>query len=257
MQAKWILMAIAGLGSCSPGVGNGPDPSPERHPAPGAQDGAIPMRRAWRRHGSAGRCLSGRVHQWGRKQPGNRAGERNVDDLCQHHFGFRCALCSGAIYLVGRGRRGQFLFRFAGRKNAIRLPPDERHVRKNLGNPGNREEIRSRLAGLTPQDARRWGLMSVHQMVCHLDDSYQLALGQKTAQPATNMVQKTLVKWVALRSPMRWPKGVPTRPEVGARKGRFTPGRFCLRILLPCCRRSRASARVCRCRRSPIRYFGQ
>jgi hypothetical protein len=99
-------------------------------------------------------------------------------------------------------------------------------VRKSIGNPVDREEIRFRLAALSPQDAAHWGSMSVHQMICHLDDSYKLALGQKTASPATNLMQRTLVKWIALRSPMRWPKGVPTRPEMDQGKGGSTPVEF-------------------------------
>ena len=65
------------------------------------------------------------------------------------------------------------------------MSPDERDVRKSLGNPVNAQEIRFRLAQLSPEDAARWGSMSVHQMICHLDDSYKLALGQRTATPAT------------------------------------------------------------------------
>jgi hypothetical protein len=99
-------------------------------------------------------------------------------------------------------------------------------VRKNLGNPGDREEIRSRLAALSPQDAARWGSMSVHQMICHLNDSYKLALGKKTASPATSLMQRTLVKYLALRAPMQWPKGVPTRPEMEQGKGGSAPVEF-------------------------------
>jgi Protein of unknown function (DUF1569) len=106
------------------------------------------------------------------------------------------------------------------------VSPDERDVRKSLGNPVNAQEIRFRLAQLSPEDAARWGSMSVHQMICHLDDSYKLALGQRTATPATGLMQRTLVKWVALRAPMQWPKGVPTRPEMEQGKGGSTPVGF-------------------------------
>jgi hypothetical protein len=95
-----------------------------------------------------------------------------------------------------------------------------------VGNAVDREEIRSHLAALSPQDSARWGLMSVHQMVCHLNDSYKLALGQKSAEPATHLIQRTLVKWVALRAPLRWPQGVPTRPEMEQGKGGSPPVDF-------------------------------
>jgi hypothetical protein len=68
--------------------------------------------------------------------------------------------------------------------------------------------------------------MSVHQMICHLNDSYKLALGKKTASPATSLMQRTLVKYLALRAPMQWPKGVPTRPEMEQGKGGSAPVEF-------------------------------
>ena len=68
--------------------------------------------------------------------------------------------------------------------------------------------------------------MSVHQMVCHLDDSYKCPLGEKYASPATGLLQRTLVKTVALNSPLPWPKGVPTRPEMEQGKGGSPPVDF-------------------------------
>jgi hypothetical protein len=56
--------------------------------------------------------------------------------------------------------------------------------------------------------------MSSHQMICHLSDACRLALGQKVASPATGLLQRTFVKWIALYGPMRWPPGIHTRPEL-------------------------------------------
>jgi hypothetical protein len=92
--------------------------------------------------------------------------------------------------------------------------------------------------------------MSVHETVCHLDDSYKVALGRKTASAATGLVQRTLMKWAALKAPMRWPKGFPTRPEVEQGKGGSLPldfhqdlasllstlGCFCDGLPIPCVR---------------------
>ena len=94
---------------------------------------------------------------------------------------------------------------------------------KSLSNLTDREEISRRLTQVSAADTARWGSMNVHQMVCHLDDSYKVALGERKASPATNFVQRTLVKWVALQAPMQWPKGVPTRPEIEQGKGGSTP----------------------------------
>jgi len=51
-------------------------------------------------------------------------------------------------------------------------------------------------------------------MVCHLCDSYKLALGEKSVSMATGFLQQTLIKFIALRVPAKWPHGTPTRPEV-------------------------------------------
>ena len=97
---------------------------------------------------------------------------------------------------------------------------------KTLKNLNERQTIALRLAELSPEDKARWGSMSVHQMMCHLDDSYKVALGEKTASPATGFVQRTVLKWGALKAPMQWPRGYPTRPEVEQGKGGTVPVGF-------------------------------
>ena len=71
-----------------------------------------------------------------------------------------------------------------------------------------------RLGRVDPTTARRWGRMNPHQMICHLNDSFRVATGEKYATPATNPLQRTLIKWIALHTPMKWPHGIPTRPEI-------------------------------------------
>jgi len=68
--------------------------------------------------------------------------------------------------------------------------------------------------------------MSAHQMVCHLCDAYRLPLGEKTASPATGFLQRTIVKFIALRLPLKWPKGVATRPEMEQGVGGTPPAEF-------------------------------
>lgn len=101
-----------------------------------------------------------------------------------------------------------------------------KEVMKTLKNLTDRQTIALRLSELSPNDKARWGSMSVHQMICHLDDSYKLSLGEKTASPATGFIQKTVVKWAALKAPMQWPRGVPTRPEMEQGKGGTVPVEF-------------------------------
>lgn len=97
---------------------------------------------------------------------------------------------------------------------------------RSLAIIADRELILQRIALLTPSDGRRWEKMSVHQMMCHLCDAYRLPLGEKTASPATGFLQQTIVKWIALRLPMKWPKGVATRPEMKQGEGGTPPVEF-------------------------------
>jgi hypothetical protein len=90
----------------------------------------------------------------------------------------------------------------------------------------DREAIVRRISALTQTDDRLWGKMSAHQMVCHLCDSYKSALGEKDASPATGFMQRTVIKWIALRAPMKWPKGTATRPEVEQGVGGTAPVEF-------------------------------
>ncbi|HSU30290.1 MAG TPA: DUF1569 domain-containing protein [Bryobacteraceae bacterium] len=88
------------------------------------------------------------------------------------------------------------------------------------------QEILHRIAQLSELDKPQWGIMSVHQMICHLRDSYCIALGERTASPATGLIQRTLIKGIALWVPVKWQKGYATRPEVEQGKGGSLPGEF-------------------------------
>ncbi len=97
----------------------------------------------------------------------------------------------------------------------------------HLGNPSVRQQILQRIAALKPDMRPRWGRMTAHQMLCHLTDSFRVAMGEKHASPATGLLQRSLLKWAALYLPLRWPQGVPTRPEVEQGAGGTPPGDFC------------------------------
>jgi hypothetical protein len=97
---------------------------------------------------------------------------------------------------------------------------------KTLAELKDQNEIFQRLADVRPDSVRKWGRMSVNQMICHLSDSYQAGMGEKPVSPATTLVPRGLMRWLALYAPMRWPKGVPTRPEMEANKGGTRPLEF-------------------------------
>ena len=84
-------------------------------------------------------------------------------------------------------------------------------------------EILRRLKTITPASRRRWGRMSVHQMICHLNDSFLAVTGRRRASMATGPFQRTIMKWTALYLPVRWPPDIPTRPEIDQTVGGTAP----------------------------------
>ena len=88
------------------------------------------------------------------------------------------------------------------------------------------QTLLGRLNRLQPDTKPVWGKMNANQMICHLNDSYNLAMNGKSASEQITFVSRTLVRWVALRAPMPWPHGVPTRPEVDQFAGGTPPEAF-------------------------------
>jgi hypothetical protein len=68
--------------------------------------------------------------------------------------------------------------------------------------------------------------MSAHQMVCHLCDSFRMLTGEKKVSTANRVMQRTVVKWIALYSPLRWPPGIQTTPEVDQEREGTRPVEF-------------------------------
>ncbi|MEZ5356059.1 MAG: DUF1569 domain-containing protein [Bryobacteraceae bacterium] len=97
---------------------------------------------------------------------------------------------------------------------------------KSLRDPGVAQELAERMARLRPGSRSLWGRMNAHQMLCHLNDSFLLAMGEKAASADTNFLKRTLVKRIALWLPMPWPHGVPTRPEMDQLQGGTPPVAF-------------------------------
>ena len=97
---------------------------------------------------------------------------------------------------------------------------------KTLANANDTAALLERLQTIRPDSTRRWGRMSAHEMVCHLSDAFRMAVGGKTVSPATSPVQRTVVKWIALYAPLRWPAGILTRPEIEQGVGGTCPGDF-------------------------------
>jgi len=97
---------------------------------------------------------------------------------------------------------------------------------RTLARAQDKEEILRRLRTIHPGSTRQWGRMSVHQMICHLSDSFLAVTGQRHASSASGPLQRTVVKWIALYAPLKWPHAIRTRPEVDQEAGGTRPSDF-------------------------------
>jgi hypothetical protein len=82
-----------------------------------------------------------------------------------------------------------------------------------------------RILAMRPDSPRHWGRMSPHEAICHLADGFRMALGEKPVAPISVRF-KPMVRFVALRVPMRWPRGIKTMPEVEQGRGGTPPAEF-------------------------------
>jgi hypothetical protein len=94
---------------------------------------------------------------------------------------------------------------------------------KSLRNPQCMSELLSRLKNVRADTPRRWGKMTAPQMICHLNDAFLGVMGEKPMEIPQGFSLWPLMKWVSLYAPMKWPPGVPTRPEFDQVKGHGTP----------------------------------
>jgi hypothetical protein len=100
------------------------------------------------------------------------------------------------------------------------------YPQRSFKDAANIDEIVGRLTKLTAESPRQWGTMTPHQMVCHLADSFLAVLGERRVTSKENVLSRTVVKYVALHTPLPWPHGVPTAPEVDQKIGGTRPVEF-------------------------------
>jgi len=89
--------------------------------------------------------------------------------------------------------------------------------------PAVKAAVRQRVERLTPVTPRQWGRMTPHQMVCHLTDAYRMSSGERRPKAVDNFISRSIVRLVALHTPLAWPKGVKTIPEADQEQGGTRP----------------------------------
>jgi hypothetical protein len=98
---------------------------------------------------------------------------------------------------------------------------------RSLSTPGVAGDLELRLARLTPETTRQWGTLTSHELICHLADSFRAMLGEREVSPvASSWLYRTAVRLIALHAPVRFPRDVPTRPEVDPHRAGSAPVSF-------------------------------
>jgi hypothetical protein len=110
-----------------------------------------------------------------------------------------------------------------------------------------RDEIVRRVRLVRADSTRRWGTMTPHQMICHCADACRMAAGEATPADISTGLTRSVIKWVALYAPMRWPTGIQTVAEFDQRTAGTRPADFAadvaaLEVLLGRIRRREAGA---------------
>ena len=88
-----------------------------------------------------------------------------------------------------------------------------------LHDPAVRDSIRARVQKLTPSATRAWGKMSVSQMLWHVNEAMEGALGLVAEAPEKVPLPRPLLKFIVLNLP--WPKGARTRRRWVPQKDRY------------------------------------
>lgn len=78
----------------------------------------------------------------------------------------------------------------------------------------HRAALLERIEALEPGARRRWGAMSPHAAILHMRDALRWAAGELDVAPVRLRVPAWLMRLVALRLPLPWPRGAPTLPEL-------------------------------------------
>lgn len=94
---------------------------------------------------------------------------------------------------------------------------------RSIQDPRALERLEARLLALKSTTPRRWGTLTPGEALCHLSD----AMISVRARPGGPSVPaRPLRKWLALRSGLPWPHGVPTLPHVDPRRDGTRPADF-------------------------------
>ena len=84
---------------------------------------------------------------------------------------------------------------------------------RTIADPAVRADLVARLRRLTPEAPRRWGLLTAHEMLCHLGDATAMVLGDRPRVTPVENRRRRLRSALGLWAPFRWPHGLRTSPH--------------------------------------------
>jgi len=87
-------------------------------------------------------------------------------------------------------------------------------VGKTVFSEAGREALLIRVAAIQTGTKPRWGKMNAVRMLRHITAQLEIALGELTCAPIPGPFANPVVRWIAIDSPLPWPKGAPTAPEL-------------------------------------------
>ena len=82
----------------------------------------------------------------------------------------------------------------------------------SIEDPADLDRLLERLNTLRPETAARWGKLTAGEMLCHLGDATASVV--RPAPSEEPVRPHRFMKWLALRAPVAWPRGLPTPPSV-------------------------------------------
>jgi hypothetical protein len=97
---------------------------------------------------------------------------------------------------------------------------------KTLADSTVRASLIARLDLLQPDAPRRWGTLEPHEMLCHLGDALEMVLRTRPRKVPVRVRHRPLIKFAALRGPLRWWRGIRTNPEHNPRDKGTRPSSF-------------------------------
>jgi hypothetical protein len=97
---------------------------------------------------------------------------------------------------------------------------------RSIFDPSDLRDLRRRLAALTPHADRRWGRMTPHQAVCHLNDWFKAILGDRPIPGKAPSAGIKILRFIAFNTPVPWLRGFPTSPMQDQEKYGTPPADF-------------------------------